>query len=168
MKPQESEIEEWSEVGTLLGDLYRIVHRLEGLFPGRKFTPDGHLVGSIGEALASYMFDLKLLPASAPGHDAITADGNTMVQIKLTQGKSVALRSEPEYLIVLRLNSDLEIEIVYNGRGATVWPHVSKLHSNGTRTISLSKLRKIDVVVCETDRLPVLNSVDLQYDGLSA
>ncbi|MCY4128253.1 MAG: hypothetical protein OXG15_03295 [Gammaproteobacteria bacterium] len=67
MKPQKQDTEEWSEVGTLLGDLYRIVNRLEELFPGRKFTPDGHLVGSIGEALAAYMFGLELLPASAPG-----------------------------------------------------------------------------------------------------
>ncbi len=51
----------WHEVGDLLGTLYRIVDRLEALFPGRKFTPDGHLVGSIGEALAAHMFGLDLL-----------------------------------------------------------------------------------------------------------
>ena len=53
MKSKVPEFDEWSEVGSLLGDLYRIVDRLEGLFPGRKFTPDGHLVGSIGEAHAA-------------------------------------------------------------------------------------------------------------------
>jgi hypothetical protein len=30
----------------LIGDLYRIVEELETMFPGRHFTPDGHLVGS--------------------------------------------------------------------------------------------------------------------------
>ena len=161
MKPQESAIEDWSEVGTLLGDLYRIVHRLEGLFPGRKFTPDGHLVGSMGEALASYMFDLKLLPASAPGHDAITADGNTMVQIKLTQGKSVALRSEPQHLVVLRLDSDLVIEVVYNGCGMAVWRNTGKLGSNGTRTISVAKLRRLNSDVAAADQLTLVKKVDL-------
>ena len=161
MKPQESAIEDWSEVGTLLGDLYRIVHRLEGLFPGRKFTPDGHLVGSMGEALASYMFDLKLLPASAPGHDAITADGNTMVQIKLTQGKSVALRSEPQHLLVLRLDSDLVIEVVYNGCGTAVWRNTGKLGSNGTRTISVAKLRRLNSDVAAADQLTLVKEVDL-------
>ena len=29
----------WTEVGELLASLYRIVERLEVLFPGRKFTP---------------------------------------------------------------------------------------------------------------------------------
>jgi hypothetical protein len=29
--------------------IYCAVEELEALYPGRKFTPDGHLVGSIGE-----------------------------------------------------------------------------------------------------------------------
>lgn len=52
-----------------------------GIVCGRKFTPDGHLVGSIGEAMAAHMFDLRLLPAATPKHDATTADGRTFVQI---------------------------------------------------------------------------------------
>ncbi|WP_155253486.1 DUF6998 domain-containing protein [Bradyrhizobium japonicum] len=34
-------------------DIYRAVAELEALYPGRKFTPDGHLVGSIGEVIAA-------------------------------------------------------------------------------------------------------------------
>ena len=169
MKPQKHATEEWSDVGTLLGDLYRIVNRLEELFPGRKFTPYGHLVGSIGEALAKHMFDLQLLPASSPGHDAITADGRKYVQSKLTQGTSIAPRSEPEHLIVIRLASELSIEVVYNGRGASVWPKAGKLQSNGTRPISVSKLREIDSAARDTDRVPVLNEVDLRgYRAIDA
>lgn len=33
--------------------LYAITRELELQFPGRKFTPDGHLVGSIGEVLVA-------------------------------------------------------------------------------------------------------------------
>ena len=32
----------------LVRDLYKLVAKFEALFPERKFTPDGHLVGSIG------------------------------------------------------------------------------------------------------------------------
>ncbi len=32
-----------------VADIYRAVRELEANYPGRKFTPDGHLVGSIGE-----------------------------------------------------------------------------------------------------------------------
>ena len=29
--------------------LYELVHELEQIHPGRHFTPDGHMVGSLGE-----------------------------------------------------------------------------------------------------------------------
>lgn len=74
--------------------LYTLVGELEKHFPGRKFTPDGHLVGSLGEVLAAYYYELGLLSASTERHDARARDGR-MVQVKATQGKSVALRSEP-------------------------------------------------------------------------
>ena len=35
---------------------------------GRKFTPDGHLVGSLGEVLASYYYELEIPTASAERH----------------------------------------------------------------------------------------------------
>lgn len=34
-----------------VADIYRAVAALEQLYPGRKFTPDGHLVGSMGEVI---------------------------------------------------------------------------------------------------------------------
>lgn len=40
--------------------IYEAVAELEAAYPGRKFTPDGHLVGSIDEAIAAEA--LKLTP----------------------------------------------------------------------------------------------------------
>ena len=34
-------------------ELYRITAELERRYPGRKFTIDGHLVGSIGEVIVA-------------------------------------------------------------------------------------------------------------------
>ena len=48
----------------LIRQLYTVVAALEEEFEGRRFTPDGHLVGSIGEVVAAYAFNLTLLPAS--------------------------------------------------------------------------------------------------------
>ena len=45
-------------------ELYAIVQDLEEMFPGRPFTPDGHMVGSIGECLVADGFDLELMPPS--------------------------------------------------------------------------------------------------------
>jgi len=126
------------------------VGELEGLFPGRKFTPDGHLVGSIGEVLAAHLYDLELLPASAERHDAKAPDGR-LVQIKATQAKSVGLRSEPDHLIVLKLNQDGSTNEVYNGPGAPAWHQAGKMQKNGQRSIGLSRLRLImqQVPACE-------------------
>jgi hypothetical protein len=52
--------------------LQAIVRRLESRFPDRKFTLDGHLVGSIGEVWAAHLFDLLLLPPSEATHDAVS------------------------------------------------------------------------------------------------
>jgi hypothetical protein len=48
------EMKSVQEIPKLIKELYGIVDSLEALFPGRHFTPDGHLVGSIGEVLAAY------------------------------------------------------------------------------------------------------------------
>ena len=65
-------------------------------------------MGRIGEALAAYLFNLLLLPAATPEHDASPRRWVNSGQIKLTQGNNrIALRAEPEHLLVMRLVPDL-------------------------------------------------------------
>jgi len=125
-----------------IADIFRQVARLESAYPGRKFTPDGHLIGSIGEVIAAEAFDLKLLPASAPGHDARDENG-ALVQIKLTSGKSIGLRASCERLLVMRIVDPTSAELVYDGPGEPVWAACGKMQKNGQRSISLTKLRSI-------------------------
>ena len=99
--------------------IYRAVAKLEKLYPGRKFTPDGHLVGSIGEVVAADELGLTLYPQSHAGHDAY--DAKVDVQIKMTAGKSVAMYDECKRLVVLRVVSPEEAEIVYDGNGKPAW-----------------------------------------------
>ncbi len=87
----------------LLGNVYAAVDELERMFPGRHFTPDGHMVGSIGEAVAAYYYGITLFTASAKGHDG-KADGR-LVQVKATQAKMITISSEPEFLLVLKIGS---------------------------------------------------------------
>lgn len=121
--------------------IYRAVAELEALYPGRKFTPDGHLVGSIGEVVAAEALGLTLHPASYPGHDAFDAAGD--VQIKMTGGKAVALYATCDRLVVLRVVSPDEAEIVYDGPGAPAWAGAGKLGKNGQRVVSLHRLKAI-------------------------
>ena len=124
----------------LVKKIYSIVNELEELFPGRPFTPDGHMIGSIGEVLVAEHFDLELLPPSYKGHDARDKLGR-LVQIKATQGNSIALRSEPERLIVIKLMNDGSFEKIFDGEGKIVWNNAGTMQSNGQRRISLSKLK---------------------------
>ena len=121
-------------------ELYKITNELESSYPGRKFTIDGHLVGSIGEVIVAEHYGLDLLPNSTEIHDAVSADGK-YVQIKATQINRIAISSEPDYLIVIKLFSDGSWEEVYNGPGKPVWDNAGKMQKNGQRPISLSKLR---------------------------
>jgi hypothetical protein len=121
--------------------IYRAVEELEKKYPQRKFTPDGHLVGSIGEVIAAEALGLKLYAMSKPGHDAY--DDNGDVQIKMTAGRSVSMYSECSRLVVLRVVSAIEAEIVYDGAGLPAWNAAGKMAKNGQRTISISKLKSI-------------------------
>jgi uncharacterized protein DUF6998 len=144
---------DWEDVAHHLDALYSASSGLESLFPGRKFTLDGHLVGSIGEVVAAYMFDLRLNTASTQGHDAKSQDGRN-VEIKLTQGKSVALRHEPDHLIVLQRAKGSSIKVVYNGPGSNAWNAAGKMQKNGQRSVSLSRLSKLTEDVLQSDSLP--------------
>jgi hypothetical protein len=125
-----------------VADIYRAVANLERLYPGRKFTPDGHLIGSIGEVIAAEHFGLKLLSMSNAGHDSIDADDKE-VQIKLTASKSISISADCQRLIVLRIVPPEEAEIVYDGPGAPVWAAAGKMQKNGQCKISLAKLAVI-------------------------
>ena len=76
-------------------ELYRITAELEEKYPGRRFTLDGHLVGSIGEVYAAEKYRLALLETSSEKHDALSADGR-LIQIKITQTDRVSMYSEPD------------------------------------------------------------------------
>ena len=126
----------------LVEQLYGIVQQLESLFPGRPFTLDGHLVGSLGEVLAAQHYSLALLPPSAERHDAKASDGR-LVQVKATQVNRVSLSSCPDHLLVLRVARDGTFHEVYNGPGKLAWDATGKLQKNGQRSVGLAKLAKL-------------------------
>jgi hypothetical protein len=138
----------------LIGDIFKATDELQRAFPGRPFTPDGHLVGSIGEVVAAFLYDLELLPPNRANHDAITRDHPPRhVQIKLTGGKrSIGLSGSPDYLVVLQLVDRTGFEEVYSGPGAPVWA-LAPVNKGRQRFIGLSKLRKLQEAVPETERV---------------
>jgi len=133
-------------------NLYAIVNDLETAYPGRRFTLDGHMIGSIGEVIAAESFGLTLLPNSTPEHDATAYDGR-LVQIKVTQRDRIALSACPEHLLVLRIDGNGSWRVVYNGPGKPAWKRSGKTQKNGQRPIRLSVLESLMTKTDERDQL---------------
>jgi hypothetical protein len=123
--------------------IYRAVEELEAAYPGRKFTPDGHLLGSIGEVIAREAFGFELLPMSTRSHDARCKERGD-VQVKITAGKAIAMRAVCNHLVVLRIECPDVAAVIYDGPGKVVWDNAGKVNqANGQRTITLAKLQRI-------------------------
>lgn len=139
---------------SLVKQLYQTVNELESMFPGRHFTLDGHIVGSLGECLVADAYSLELITASNKGYDAVTASG-LQVEIKATQSHSVSFRSQPQHTIIIKILSDGTFEEIYNGPGTLVWEQFKgkPLPSNGQYQISLNKLRQLNQHVARSDRV---------------
>jgi len=145
------------ELSGIIAEIYELTGRLEEMYPGRHFTPDGHLVGSIGEVHAVEKYGLKLFRADWKAHDGEAPDGR-LVQVKTTQRKSVGISEEPDYLIVLHIDGDGQLDEVYNGPGQQVWSLFKdrKQPKKGQYQVSLSKLKALNKAVDERDRIPAL------------
>lgn len=138
--------------------LIEIVKELEDDFPGRHFTLDGHLVGSIGEVMASYYYGIELYKASAVAHDG-EVDGKK-IQIKITQQDDIVICHEPEYLIALYLNKSGDVYEIYNGPGKEPWESSSKRDSHNNRHMRVNKLMELDKYVEDKNRIKMIHDID--------
>jgi hypothetical protein len=133
--------------------IYKAVAELEAAYPGRQFTPDGHLVGSIGEVVAAEALGLKLYPGSHPGHDAF--DGAGDVRIKMTAGRTVAIYATCERLVVLQVVSPDEAEIVYDGpasRHGRRWASQQRTCSPSSASPSSARWKRRGERLCDRER----------------
>ena len=141
------------KIKTLLG----IVNELEERFPGRKFTLDGHLFGSIGEAIAKYYYNIVLYATGTKAHDG--EKNGKKVQIKITQGSSVDINGIPDNLLVLFLHKkDGIVYEVYNG--PCEWLKECKKTKNGWYNRSLSSLSKRDLEIPSDKRIKAAYNIE--------
>lgn len=114
---------------------------------GLKFTPDGNLVGDLGEAVAAELFELRLVvKAGHKGVDGYDRD-NRAVQIKATgRGKSFSFihtDTRADRLIALVFDYDRElVKVVYNGSHHDAVARLPPYWS-GQKTVTVSTLRRI-------------------------
>ena len=135
-----------------------IVSELEAEFPGRHFTLDGHLVGSIGEVLAAYYYGIELYKASTKVHDGCIDDRE--VQIKITQHEDIVINEKPQYLLLLYLTKKGDVYEVYNGPGEKPWNSAGKRDSHNNRHMRLNKLMELDALVSEGERIKRIHPIE--------
>ncbi len=126
-------------------NMVKEVELLESLFPTRHFTLDGHLIGSIGEAIAKNRYGIELSNSSNPIFDG-TINGHN-VQIKTVQQNLVMIRNtiterstETDYLLVIYLNKLGKYYEVYNGLLSPVIKSGCHIDKKGYLHVSINKL----------------------------
>lgn len=128
----------------LIGEIFRTCKRLSEL-TGRPVSPDGHLVGSLGEVFAASQLGLSLMPPSNGGYDAIDGEGRK-VEIKTTTGSAIALASkgtQATRLVVVKFDESGQGAVLYDGPASPVWDAAGPAQANGQRRISLHRLKTI-------------------------
>ncbi len=89
-----------------------------------KFTVDGHLLGTIGVCIATYMFNLKIEQSTSnAGYDAVTKEGRKVEikirksakQLHVSKSSFKVANKEDLHLLVFVLSPDFELELRYNG-----------------------------------------------------
>lgn len=109
---------------------------------GRPFSPDGHLVGSLGEVFAAEQLGLVLMNPSNHGYDAVDVDG-LKVEIKATTRNSIALSASgtlAERLVVVQFDETGRGVIAYDGPAGLAWTLAGRPQKNGQRQVAISKL----------------------------
>lgn len=134
------------------------VNALETMFPGRHFTLDGHLVGSLGEVAGAYYYGIELFPPSTERHDGKVGDRN--VQIKITQTDNVLVGEEPDFLIVLYLAKTGNIYEVYNGPGVIPWESGGKPDKRGYKHLRVNKLMSLDKDIKPEERITAVHPIE--------
>jgi len=118
---------------------------------GRPISPDGHLVGGLGEIMAAAEYDLVLAAPSTGGYDAsLASDEDVKVEIKATTRTSVTLSGESpgaDRLVALQIDRDTATPtFFYWGPAEPAWVYAKERGSelSGQWTISLNILRKFN------------------------
>ena len=132
------------DIDDLIKGVFAACRRLSEL-TGRPFSPDGHLVGSLGEVYAATALDLELATPSTDGYDAVDHRVRK-VEIKTTTRSSISLSASgtnSERLIVVVLDADGTPAVFYDGPSEPVWDAAGKPQKTGQKSISLSRLARL-------------------------
>jgi len=159
---QQSRTAQAEALKTAIRKMFEAQRQLREAFPKRLFTPDGRMIGDIGEATAEIAYQVTVDPTSRPHWDGKREDiceGCLDVQIRATQKDDTYMKEPPDdgRLLVFKIFSDGSWECCYNGDARKVWRSLDakKATKNGEKFISLDALRKLNQDVQNCQRVPL-------------
>lgn len=128
----------------------------------RPFTPDGRMVGDIGEVAAANLYQVSLHNIGRSHWDGVC--GERHMQIKATSGNDTYLKEAPKegfadgLLMVFKIDRNSgDCECVYNGDIQRVWDYLEnkKLDRTGAKQITLDRLKELQASVPRKDMIPL-------------
>jgi hypothetical protein len=143
-------------------NMFDAQRQLREAFPKRLFTPDGRMIGDIGEAIAEITYQVTVDSTSRAHWDGKREDiceGCTEVQIRATQKSDTYMKEPPDdgRLLVFKIFSDGSWICCYNGDARGVWNSLEakKANKSGEKFISLEALIELDRGVENCQRVPL-------------
>lgn len=142
-----------------ISKIYEISNELGRAYNIDRCTPDGHLLGAIGQIAAKIAYGLEF-GSEMNEHNCTWSDGTRRinVQVRSTGRGNIALREEPEHLIALSIFENGAIRLLYNGPGKHVWKRIQH-QKNSQKYASAKILQEAHAEVVKGDELPLLEDI---------
>ena len=142
-----------------ISQIYEISNELGRAFNIDKCTPDGHLLGAIGQIAAKIAYGLEF-GSEKDEHNCTWSDGSRRinVQVRCTGRNNIALRQEPEHLIALSIFENGAIRLLYNGPGNLVWKRIQH-QKNPQKYASAKILQEAHADIVRGDELPLSEDI---------
>lgn len=150
-----------------IASIYNIANELGKEFKITKCTPDGHLLGAIGQIAAKMAFELDFGSERTEHNCTWTSDDGTKIDIQVrSSGKgSIAIREEPEYLIAIGINENGKLQLLYNGPGKYVWEIIEK-QNQSQKSASNNQLKLAQLKADTKFKIPIKNDIFDNYFGV--
>jgi hypothetical protein len=142
-----------------IAEIYRIADELGDAFGIDTCTPDGHLLGAIGQIAAKIGFGLEFR-SEEEEHNCTWSDGSRKinVQVRCTGHGNIALRRKPEHLIALEITPKGQIRVLFNGPGEVVWDRIERQRAT-QKYASANLLRIAQKNVSQREQLPIIENL---------
>lgn len=142
---------------TIIIGLHDSVKKLNELYPQKKITLDGRLVGDIGEIIAKEIYDIELHDKVLPHYDALAkyVEPNLNIQIKATFKESLTYNHTPNYYIGIKINEEGDYHVIYNGPGKYIFEEFKHRKDIGVKLLSfpIKRLEEISKTIPEHERI---------------